>query len=118
MEGDMGTGIPAHVIEALRANPVLASVSDEALQKIAEVVAAETETQVGSALRDVRLFEGLSDTDLEQIHAISEPVIVEAGEFLFEEGDAGDRFYVIVRGSVELRKGTGGGLDEGISSGW
>jgi CRP-like cAMP-binding protein len=109
MEQEKGAGIPQDVLESLRANPVLASVSDEALQQIADVVAAETETQVRAALKDVELFEGLSDSDLEKIQSVSDPVIVEAGQFLFDEGDRGDRFFVIVRGSIELRKGTGGG---------
>lgn len=109
MEQEKGAGVPRDVLESLRANPVLASVSNEALLRIAEVVAAETQAQVGAALKDVELFEGLSTADLDEIQSISDPVIVEAGEFLFEEGDAGDRFFVIVRGSVELRKGTGGG---------
>jgi CRP-like cAMP-binding protein len=52
----------------------------------------------------VALFQGLDGEDLEQILAISESVLVEKGEYVFEEGERGDHFYVIVRGSVELRK--------------
>lgn len=104
-------GVPEDVLESLRSNPVLASVSEEALVKIAEMVAAETRAQVGNALRDVELFHGLSNEDLEGIQRVAEPMVVEAGKRLFEEGDPGDRFFVIVRGAVELRKGgegTGG----------
>src|SRR5690606_1792454 len=36
-----------------------------------------------------------------------ESVLVEAGEYVFEEGERGDHFYIIVRGAVELRKAAG-----------
>jgi CRP-like cAMP-binding protein len=65
--------------------------------------------QVRETLRTVALFRGLDGEDLEQILTISEPVLVNAGDFVFEEGDRGDHFYILVRGSVELRKGAGDG---------
>jgi CRP-like cAMP-binding protein len=63
-----------------------------------------SQDQVRERLRGVALFEGLSGSDLEQILRISESVLVEAGEYVFEEGDRGDHFFIIVRGEVELRK--------------
>ncbi len=101
--GSIGT-VTADVIASLRANPVLASVSDEGLQKIAELVVQETRANVGAALRDVELFRGLPDHDLSRIQDISEPVVKDAGATLFEEGEEGDRFYVVVRGAVELTR--------------
>lgn len=65
--------------------------------------------QVRERLREVALFEGLGAADLEGILAISEPVLVEADEHVFEEGDRGDHFYIIVQGEIELRKGVGTG---------
>jgi CRP-like cAMP-binding protein len=65
--------------------------------------------QVREQLRAVALFQGLDGSDLEQILGISESVLVEAGEQVFEEGDRGDHFYIIVRGKVELRKAGGDG---------
>jgi len=105
------THIPADVLASLRANPVLASVSAEALQRIAEVVVHETRAQVGAALRDVDLFRGLSDEDFERIQEIADPVVVDADTLLFSEGDPGDRFYVVVRGAVELTRADDGGLE-------
>ncbi len=64
--------------------------------------------QVREKLKAVALFQGLDGEDLEQILEISEPVLVSAGEYVFEEGDRGDHFYILVRGSVELRKAGGG----------
>jgi len=66
-----------------------------------------SEDQVRETLHKVALFDGLGGTDLEQILEISEPVLVEADEYVFEEGDRGDHFFIIVRGDVELRKASG-----------
>ncbi len=63
-----------------------------------------TQDQVREKLRGVALFQGLGGSDLEQILKISESVLVEAGEYVFEEDDRGDHFFIIVRGEVELRK--------------
>lgn len=98
-------GVPADVIASLRENPILATVSEEALAKIAELVAAETRQQVARALREVELFQGLPAEDLERIQEIAEPLMLGEDAKLFDEGEAGDRFYVVVRGAVELSRG-------------
>lgn len=98
-------GMSADVIASLRANPVLASVSEEAIAKIADLVATETRAQVDAALRGVELFAGLPPEDLERIQRLCEPVVLDSGTTLFKPGDDGDRFYVLVRGSVELDPG-------------
>lgn len=66
-----------------------------------------TQEQVREKLRSVALFQGLESADLERILGISDSVLVEAGETVFEEGERGDHFYIIVRGEVELRKRSG-----------
>lgn len=71
---------------------------------------ALSQEQVRDTLREVALFEGLAGGDLEEILDISEPVLVEADEYIFEEGDRGDQFYIIVQGEVELRKASGSGV--------
>ena len=68
-----------------------------------------TREQVRDRLREVALFEGLEGADFEEILAIAEPVLVEASEHVFQEGDRGDHFYIIVQGEVELRKASGQG---------
>jgi signal transduction histidine kinase len=57
-----------------------------------------------AGLRRVPLFDGLSDDDLARICADTEDVTLEAGEVLFNEGDHGDRAYVITSGTVEIVK--------------
>lgn len=66
--------------------------------------------QVREKLRQVALFEGLGGSDLERILDIAESVLVEEGEYVFEEGDRGDHFFIIVRGEIELRKASGNGV--------
>lgn len=105
MDSESSSTVPPDVLDSLRANPVLASISDEALNKIGELVVQETRAQVGAALKQVDLFDGLAEEDFERLHRIAEPVPLDAGTRLFEEGDPGDRFFVVVRGSVELTKG-------------
>lgn len=69
-----------------------------------------TREQISLRLREVALFQGLSQDDLAEILQISEAVRVDASEYVFEEGERGDHFYVIVHGSIELRKATGSGF--------
>lgn len=55
-------------------------------------------------LERVPLFQGLSRPDLQRIARLVRPKELEAGEFLFREGDPGDRFYAVFAGSVEILK--------------
>lgn len=69
-----------------------------------------TREQISVRLREVALFQGLGQDDLSEILHISEAMRVDEGEYVFEEGERGDHFYVIVHGSIELRKATGSGF--------
>lgn len=68
-----------------------------------------TREQISGRLREVALFQGLGEADLGEILRISEGVHVDRGEYVFLEGERGDHFYIIVHGSVELKKSTSGG---------
>jgi CRP-like cAMP-binding protein len=76
----------------------------------AEKGAAESlsREQVSAKLREVALFRGLESADLDRILEISDPVLYEKGEVVFEEGERGDHFFIIVQGAIELRKAGGG----------
>lgn len=66
-----------------------------------------TETAVDrvvEVLEHVPLFQGLPRSDLERIAELVKPRQLAAGEFLFREGDAGDKFYVVYNGAVEILK--------------
>lgn len=66
----------------------------------AETAAAEVVRILGR----VPLFQGLPSADLERIAALARPRDLKAGEFLFREGDAGDRFFLVTDGAVEILK--------------
>jgi MFS family permease len=53
-------------------------------------------------LRSVPMFAPLPEPTLEQLAAKLVPVRVPAGREVFAQGDAGDRFYVIADGTVEV----------------
>lgn len=59
---------------------------------------------VVEVLGRVPLFQGLATTDLERIAALASPRELGEGEFLFREGDFGDRFYIVHSGAVEILK--------------
>lgn len=102
---NLSRGASADLIAMLRAHPILGTLREEALGKIAERVASETREQVVATLRKVDLFDGVADEGLRRVQEISVPVTVDADTSLFGEGDAGDRCYVVVRGAIELTRG-------------
>lgn len=60
--------------------------------------------QVVEVLGRVPLFQGLPTTDLGRIAELASPRDVQEGEFLFREGDPGDKFYIVYSGAVEILK--------------
>ncbi len=53
-------------------------------------------------LERVPLFRSLSRPDLERIARLVRPRELAAGEYLFREGDPGDRFYAVFSGTMEV----------------
>ena len=53
-------------------------------------------------IRNVEIFRGLTDDELNEIVAISQSRQMKAGESLVEEGDIGEEFFLITKGSVEV----------------
>jgi MFS family permease len=79
--------------------PILALLGARRLRDIDSAADAPAATEL---FRQVPLFALLPETALERLAAGSEVVRVPAGEVVFREGDAGDRFYVIADGEVEI----------------
>jgi CRP-like cAMP-binding protein len=52
----------------------------------------------------VPLFEACSQAELARIAAIATQVELAKGDVLFREGAAGDEFFVLVKGSADVRK--------------
>ncbi len=55
---------------------------------------------------------GISERDLAEVTARLEPQVLGAGATVFAQGEAADRFYIVVRGSVEVLRSKGGGPEE------
>ncbi len=53
-------------------------------------------------LRGVELLHHLSDDDLHQVEGIVTHIDVESGDAIFTEGDPGDAFYVVARGTIDI----------------
>lgn len=58
-------------------------------------------------LRQIPLFSGLADDALERLVAMSTEIKLNPGEYLMREDDVGDSMYVIVEGTLQVRKKAG-----------
>lgn len=54
-------------------------------------------------LSQFNLFNGLPDSLLKEIAAISNETAVKKGEFIFREGEKADKLHFLLKGSVALR---------------
>ncbi len=75
-----------------------------------------TEEQINKLelLRQVPLFSGLSEEGLQSLAAVSRVFALPEGDEIIEEGaelfEEDDGLYLLVDGTVEVRKGTGDGV--------
>lgn len=66
---------------------------------------SEPQPELVALFSNIALLAPLSPTTLEKIAARCALTEVQAGDVIVAEGDAGDQFYAIVDGQVEVRKG-------------
>jgi CRP-like cAMP-binding protein len=66
----------------------------------------------------VPLFSRCSGRELRIVARHAEAVHLPAGSVLFEEGDTGDAFYIVLEGEAEVRRGTGRRLNSVGVGGW
>lgn len=55
-------------------------------------------------LRRVPLFSGMVVGELARVAGVAEEVVFPAGSVIFAEGDYGDSLFIIVEGTVEIRR--------------
>jgi CRP/FNR family cyclic AMP-dependent transcriptional regulator len=67
------------------------------------------------ALGKVELFKGLSPKGLERVASIATEEGYPSGHVLFQEGDAGDRLYVIVEGKTRISRRVAGMGEEALA---
>ena len=66
-------------------------------------------------LADTAIFRDLYDAELEKVAAISEMRTYKWGEYIFREGDEGDRLFLIVKGAVRISRNVPGTGEEAIT---
>jgi CRP-like cAMP-binding protein len=71
---------------------------------VSDIAHGWSTAEVVDLLQRVDLFRGLPAEDLQRVAGIVEGTSLEAGEVLFEEGEAGDAFYIVFKGAVEITK--------------
>jgi hypothetical protein len=92
-------GIEAALIAVGAFLPVLVALRWRALLGLdARAISAEDV----ALLRGVEVFAMLGPVELERLVEALEPVHVAAGETVIRQGEEGDRFYVLVAGSVDV----------------
>ncbi len=57
-----------------------------------------------NTLKTIPLFSDLARPDLEKIHAISRRLDFKKGQVIFQEGDAGNGFYIVETGRIKVFK--------------
>jgi CRP-like cAMP-binding protein len=68
--------------------------------------------ELKTILKDVELFNGLNETDLEQVAAIFIERQLDRGELVAEQGSPGDSLFLVTEGFVEIaRVGKKGSVD-------
>src|SRR5512141_133888 len=65
------------------------------------------DTMIRESLRRLPLFSDLSEPDLEWLSERAEPLTVEAGSNLIEEGDPGESAFIVLEGEFEVIKKSG-----------
>lgn len=53
-------------------------------------------------LKSVELFDGLTDAELEQVEAVCKERRFQSGEVIAKQGEAGDEFFIVTEGFVEV----------------
>lgn len=67
---------------------------------------------LGQILRGVELFRGLSDEQLSRLIKISQLGEYQTDQVIFNQGDQGDKMYIIADGQVEIRFSDADGINK------
>jgi len=66
-------------------------------------------------LAQSQIFKDLTDDEAESVGEICEIIELKAGEFVFREGDDGDRLYIIESGEVRISRTIPGAGEEALT---
>jgi CRP-like cAMP-binding protein len=68
-----------------------------------------------SVLAQSQIFKELTDVESESVGDICEIIELKAGDFVFREGDEGDRLYIIDSGEVRISRTIPGAGEEALT---
>jgi len=66
-------------------------------------------------LRGLQIFKDLNDEELARLAEICEPKSFVSGEYIFREGEPGNRLFVIVEGEVRISRQIPGAGEEALA---
>src|SRR3954469_25257217 len=70
---------------------------------------------VRELLRNVAIFKDLDDDELQQIAEVCKPENFNSGEYIFREGESGNRLYLVVEGEVRISRDVPGSGEEALA---
>jgi CRP/FNR family transcriptional regulator, cyclic AMP receptor protein len=70
---------------------------------------------VTDLLRGVAIFKDLDDSELEQVAESCRPQTFVSGEYIFREGETGNRLYIITDGDVRISRMIPGSGEEALA---
>ncbi|HVZ78642.1 MAG TPA: cyclic nucleotide-binding domain-containing protein [Gemmatimonadaceae bacterium] len=71
--------------------------------------------EVVELLRNVAIFKDLDDDELREVAEICKEEKFESGAYIFHEGEAGNRLYLIVEGEVRISRDVPGSGEEALA---
>ncbi len=66
-------------------------------------------------LKNVHIFKDLDESELAEVAAVCKEEHYESGAFIFREGEAGNRLYVIIDGEVRISRDVPGSGEEALA---
>lgn len=67
-------------------------------------------------LKEVTLFKGLNNGELQEIASLGTLKFYEKGNVVFEEGSEGNDFFIVTRGCIAINKNVAGGRKRNLSN--
>jgi CRP/FNR family cyclic AMP-dependent transcriptional regulator len=70
---------------------------------------------VKELLRGVAIFKDLDDDEIQQVAEVCKPEDFVSGEYIFREGESGNRLYLVVEGEVRISRNVPGSGEEALA---
>src|SRR5688500_20232427 len=70
---------------------------------------------VTELLKNVAIFKDLDDKELGEVAEVCKEENFKSGEYIFREGEAGNRLYLIVEGEVRISRDVPGSGEEALA---